>query len=89
MTILKITWHDYPVDDRDFDLGIKDETYEETFECDNFVHASKVLSKCDGQQYNGHEIQITNLAVYQYGEKILINIPGSTDCNKTGRYSNG
>ena len=36
-----------------------------------------------------NEIQITNLAVYQYGEKILINIPGSRDYNKTGGYDNG
>lgn len=34
-----------------------------------------------------NEIQITNLAVYQYGEKILINISGSSDYNKTGRYT--
>ena len=34
-----------------------------------------------------NEIQITNMAVYQYGEKILINIPGSSDYNKTGRYT--
>ena len=36
-----------------------------------------------------NEIQITNLAVYQFGEKILINIPGSRDYNETGGYDNG
>ena len=36
-----------------------------------------------------NEIQITNLAVYQFGLQILKVIPGSSDYNETGGYNNG
>ena len=36
-----------------------------------------------------NEIQITNLAVYQFGSRILKVIPGSSDYNETGGYNDG
>ena len=56
MVQLKIQWHDYPFDDSDYDRGIKDEKYEETYTCSNFKEATQKLSALDGLQYNGHEI---------------------------------
>lgn len=56
MVLLIVTWHDYPYDEADFDRGVKDETYQEKYECRSFKEAGEKLSSLDGSQYNGHEI---------------------------------
>lgn len=56
MVKLIITWIDYPVDESDFDKGMKEERYTETYECPSFKAAAEKLSELDGKQYNGHEI---------------------------------
>ena len=52
MVKLIVKWHDYPVDDDD----VKDELYEEAYDCESFKEAAEVLSKLDGSQYNGYEL---------------------------------
>ena len=56
MVILKIIWQDSPYDESDYDRGVKEETYEETYTCSNYKEAAQKLSALDGSQYNGHEI---------------------------------
>lgn len=56
MVKLVVIWHDYPYDESDFDCGVKEETYQEEYECQNFKEAGEKLSSLDGSQYNGHEI---------------------------------
>lgn len=56
MVTLIVTWSDYPVDENDFDRGVKAQNYDESYECKNFKEAAALLNSLDMSQYNGHEI---------------------------------